>query len=338
MTELALTVNEIRPDDVMVNQAAAVQADIDWLVDRRRDFVNVPCPACGAEHGEALYEKFAMPHMRCSTCRTQYVSPRPDQATLTEFYARSANYAYWARHVFPASEQPRREKIFRPRAQVLAQLAEKLTITDGHVLEVGAGYGLFCEEVAALDVISHVVGIEPTPELAQVCRDKGIEVIEGPYESVGSDLRVDLIACFEVIEHLFDPGDFLRWAHRRLRPGGGILMTCPNIAGFEPLVLGFESGALEHEHLNLFNPQSLALLMNNCGFRDIEVTTPGELDVELVQSALASRQIDQAQLDPAIRHLITHDDPAVAAGLQRLIKQAGLSSNMRITATKANAT
>ncbi|MHA1564888.1 MAG: class I SAM-dependent methyltransferase [Alphaproteobacteria bacterium] len=335
MTDSTLTVAEIRPSAVMADQGAAVQADIDWLVARRGDFIPVPCPACNAQDSESLYEKFAMPHRRCHRCQTQYVSPRPDQATLAEFYARSVNYAYWAQHVFPASEQPRREKIFRPRARILAQLAEDLDLNNASVLEIGAGYGLFCEEVAALDRIARVIGIEPTPELAQVCRDRGIEVIEGPYESVGPDLQVDLIACFEVIEHLFDPADFLRWCIRRLAPGGGILMTCPNIAGFEPLILGFESGALEHEHLNLFNPASLSLLMQQCGFTNVAVTTPGELDVELVRTALDDGRFDAADLDPAIHHLLTHDDPAVATGLQQLIQQAGLSSNMRVLATKA---
>ena len=38
------------------------------------------------------------------------------------------------------------------------------------LVEVGAGFGLFCEEVLSLDAFEKVVAIEPTPALAKACR------------------------------------------------------------------------------------------------------------------------------------------------------------------------
>jgi hypothetical protein len=33
---------------------------------------------------------------------------------MADYYANSENYAYWAKHIFPATEATRREKIHRP--------------------------------------------------------------------------------------------------------------------------------------------------------------------------------------------------------------------------------
>lgn len=328
---VVMKVADIRPDDVMKGQEAAMQADIDWLVARRDSFVHVLCPACGTDDATVLYEKYGMRHVCCRSCCTQYADPRPDKQTLDEFYASSVNYAYWARHIFPASKESRREKLHRPRAELIKQLAAEHNLGKGGLLEVGAAYGVFCEEVRSTGIFSRVIGIEPTPDLAQICRDAGIEVIEDSYENVHLDMPVDIIASFEVIEHLFDPGTFLRWCHDMLHPGGFVFLTCPNIAGFEPLLLGKASGAVDHEHINLFTPESLRLLAGRSGFIDIEITTPGELDVELVQHALAEGLVSDANIGPVVKRFLERSDPG---RLQALIQEAHLSSNMRMIARK----
>ena len=43
----------------------------------------------------------------------------------------SQNYAYWNDVIFPASEAVRREKIFRPRAQRMADLCRRVGVTGG---------------------------------------------------------------------------------------------------------------------------------------------------------------------------------------------------------------
>ena len=52
-----------------------------------------------------------------------------------------------------------------------------------------------------------VVAVEPTPDLAKTCRAKGLEVIESRIEDAKGLGVVDVIASFEVIEHLFDPSE-----------------------------------------------------------------------------------------------------------------------------------
>jgi len=318
----------------MSGQAEAMQADIDWLNARQAHFVAVACPACDSDQPEALYQKYGMQHLRCGACATQYVSPRPTAPMLGEFYANSSNYAYWAEHIFPKSREARRQEIFAPRAELVRQLVEERSLGAGVLVEVGAAHGLFCEEIAKLNLFDRIVGIEPTPDLADECRKLGIETIEAPVETVELELNADVVASFEVIEHLYAPADFLRWCFALLKPGGHVLLTCPNIQGFETMLLKRASGSVDHEHLNLMHPRSLASLAVRCGFEAPHVTTPGRLDVEIVRTALTSDEILIDSLPEVIRLLVGNHNPAVIDGLQDVIRLAGLSSNMMLVARR----
>lgn len=329
-----MKVDDIRPDDLMSGQAHAMQLDLDWLAARRDQFVEVNCPACGEVRRVPLYQKYGMDHQSCQACGTQYISPRPTAEMLGAFYAQSSNYRYWARHIFPASREARRVSVFQPRAAIVADLLRQHGLTGGVMVEVGAAHGLFCEEVRKLGVFDRIVAIEPTPELAGECRRLGFDTIEAPWEQVRLEAPSQLIANFEVIEHLYDPRAFLQWCRVNLVDGGHVLLTCPNIAGFETILLGAASGAIDHEHLNLFTPSSLAGLMDAVGFDVVSSSTPGQLDVELVQRAIDAGDVEPGAVGRVLMHLIGHADQSVQNDLQALVRKASLSSNMMVLARK----
>jgi len=329
-----MKVDDIRPDQLMAGQAAAEAADIDWLRHHREEFVGVACPACGSEQRTALYEKKAMPQVRCDICKTQYASPRPTPELLAEFYASSKNYAYFAEHIFPASKEARRQNLFKPRAEMVAALTKRFGVSGGTLIEVGAAYGFFCDEIRKLNVFDRIVGIEPTPNLAEICRDQGIDIIESPYEKIVLDEKASVIAHFEVIEHLFNPSDFLKWCFDSLAPGGLMVATCPNIAGFESVTLGEESNAVDHEHINLFSPQSLCLLLEKQGFKILEVSTPGRLDIDLVRRAVQGGRYPAKNLDPIIEQLIFCQDEAVQDRFLKVLQDANLTGNVMAVAKR----
>ena len=281
----------IRADRLRAGHLEALEHDLRWLVERAAEFIEVDCPACGAGV-EARIEPFTkgpMRYHRCKPCNTVYVSPRLPPGLLSAFYAQSRNYAYWNEHYFPASEAARREHIFVPRAARTRALVERHLEPGadgkfGALVEVGAGFGTFGECMTALGVFRRIVVVEPTPDLARTCRKRGLEVVESPIETADfGDLSVDVLASFEVIEHLFSPAAFLARCAQLVRPGGILLLTCPNIEGFDLTVLREVSDSVDHEHLNYFNPSSLARLVESSGFSVIDTLTPGQLDVELVR-------------------------------------------------------
>src|SRR5437867_11739365 len=129
--------------------------------------------------------------------------------------------------------------------------------------------------MASSDVFERIVAVEPTPDLAKSCRQRGLEVMETPVEQLkfDSDELFDVAVNFEVIDHLFSPASFLEGMADVLRPGGLLVLTCPNGKGFDVEALGALSNTVDHEHLNYFQPASLSGLLERCGFETIESVT-----------------------------------------------------------------
>jgi SAM-dependent methyltransferase len=307
---------EIRPDALMAEQARRYAADVAWLLERRDRFVAVACPACDTNTSRPHWAKYDLDYRRCERCATVYVSPRPDPELLDEYYRSSSNYEYWNTVVFPASEAARRERIFRPRAERVVAYARTGTLVD-----VGAGYGTFCEEVTRLGDFDRVIALEPEPHLAQTCREKGLDVIEAPVEQ--AELNADVITSFEVIEHLFSPRAFLERCAAALRPGGLLILTCPNVRGFDIEMLGELSATVDAEHLNYFHPESLSGLFGRCGFDLVEALTPGRLDAELVR-----KHADELTLVPFLRRVLIDEWDRLGEPFQDFLAAHGLSSNM----------
>jgi SAM-dependent methyltransferase/ribosomal protein S27E len=324
--------NDIRPEHLKDDQLAAIEHDIAWLTSRRDQFVDVSCPACGLRSEAKAFEKTQLRYVTCSHCGTLYVTPRPTADMLGDFYAQSKNYAYWNKYIFPASEDTRRDKIFRHRASRLAELYERYCPGAKTLLEVGAGFGTFGEEVGKLGIFEDIIVVEPAPDLAETCRQRGLDVFEETFEDLDiPDGSVDIIASFECLEHLFAPRTFIEKCRRLLRPGGALLVTCPNCHGFDIVTLQNECDVVDHEHLNYFNPNSLSALIQSCGLEVLEVQTPGKLDAELVRKKVLSGIISLKDA-PFLEQVLLNRWDELGIPFQQFLAENKLSSHMWVVA------
>lgn len=329
----SVSVNDIRPQDLIAGQKIAVQKDIDFLIANKDQFVESQCPSCESVNSKPRFEKSGFNYVTCNDCRTFYTNPRPSAELLGKFYASSANYAYWNEVIFPASEAKRKEKIFTPRVDLVIELCKTYAKDAVSLLEVGAGFGTFCEVMKERDFFEKIVAIEPTPTLAKTCREKGIEVVELPIEQVDfpPEERFDVIVNFEVIEHLFSPKDFIVGCRNMVKDGGLLIITCPNGEGFDVVTLGTVSDTVDHEHLNYLSPQSLGMLLEKSGFEVLSALTPGKLDAELVRNKIieGSFSIDNS---PFLKRVLVDDWEKLGQPFQQFLKENLLSSNMLLIA------
>ncbi|HYF03363.1 MAG TPA: class I SAM-dependent methyltransferase [Patescibacteria group bacterium] len=323
-----LSEKELCPDDLLQGQEEAFARDIARLQQRTGEFLKVHCPACGSNSAFKKFEKHTFNYDECENCRTIYMNPRPSPKVMEWFYQNSENYEYWAKHIFPASEASRKEKIHKPWLERIVSYCKRFGIPQNTLVEIGAGFGTFSAVAQESGAFKNVFAIEPNPGLAQACRERGVHVVNLPVERITNEMpQADVAVSFEVIEHLFKPEEFLQQCKRILRPGGLLVISCPNGLGFDIATLGAESLAVDPEHVNLFNPQSLSILLKSCGFEVLSTTTPGRLDAEFVRTAILENRYDVSQ-QAFLKTVLLDEWETLGWNFQQFLAENGLSAHM----------
>jgi SAM-dependent methyltransferase len=97
----------------------------------------------------------------------------------------------------------------------------------GRVLENGCGVGMYVERLAGLG--SRVTGLEYEFERAAQAGARSQQIVNAAGESLPfGDSTFDLILSHEVIEHVKDDRQAVREMARTLKPGGRLVLFCPN--------------------------------------------------------------------------------------------------------------
>lgn len=328
-----LAEEDIRPQSVMADKLKYVETDRQFLLDRSEDWADVSCPACDSVQYSAFGEKNGFRYRLCTECRTVYTSPRPNPSLMSQFYASSLNYQYWNQHVFPRTEAARRLSIVKPRADIIEAKVREYSDKRGTLIDIGAGFGTFCEEMRSRMLFERIVAIEPSQELAMTCRAKGIEVWEANMESLQAGETATTVTAFEVIEHVYSPQHFVLQCKELLLPGGLLFLSCPNVYGFDLMTIGTLSNTFDHEHVNYFNCDSLPYLLGKCGFSVLNVQTPGKLDAELVRKQVLNGSFDLSS-QPFLLKVLVERWEELGIAFQEFLARNKLSSHMLITASK----
>lgn len=96
---------------------------------------------------------------------------------------------------------------------------------EPRILDVGCGTG---GVLAHLGGLGRACGIDPSPEAAGYCRERGLPVaLASGMELPFGDRAFDAVLALDVIEHVEDDVALLREARRVLRPGGVAVLTVP---------------------------------------------------------------------------------------------------------------
>jgi 2-polyprenyl-3-methyl-5-hydroxy-6-metoxy-1,4-benzoquinol methylase len=160
------------------------------------------------------------------------------------------------------------------RADLVALLPRPI----GRALDIGCGEGAVGRVLLAEGAAS-VHGVEIFPEAAAVAQEAYDDVVVAPVEVAltGDELPAgfDTILCYDVLEHLADPGLILKLLRQRAAPGAHLHVSVPNarhLGLVRDLLLrgtfGYtEFGHRDTTHLRWFTRRDIETAVTEGGWR-----------------------------------------------------------------------
>jgi SAM-dependent methyltransferase len=320
---------DIRPKDIFEEYLKLAEEDTKtYFSDVGRE--KILCPACGCD-GKFSFSKSGFAYDECQNCLSLYVSPRPPASAFSRYYLESQSSRYWATTFYRETAEARKVQIWRPKARLISESMEKHSAENHSIVDIGGGYGLFAVEMKKL-AKGDVVVVEPAGHLAEKCREASLEVVEKFLEEIETcDLPSGpkFYVSFELFEHLHDPLDFLQSLSRIMGMNDYFIFTTLSGTGLDIRVLWEKSKAVSPpHHLNFFNPVAIDMLLEKAGFRCLEVTTPGKLDINILEN-----NIDLVE-DRFWKVFLKFAPEEVKEQWQSLITDTCQSSHMMVTCQK----
>lgn len=141
------------------------------------------------------------------------------------------------------------------------------------VLEMGCGDGFWLEVLRNLGY-RNVVGIDISPAALEVAAQKGLNVRLGDLYHLEVDDVFDVVLLCDTLEHLPDPREALRRAHRALRTRGTLFLAVPVYDSLaEQLERRLRGVPRPHQcqrddmtHRHAFTEPALHALLDECHF------------------------------------------------------------------------
>lgn len=191
----------------------------------------------------------------CPNCDLLYADPAPAPSNLSTEYENTS---------FDSSEE----------ARCAAHTYRKYMPADlkkGKALDIGCGGGEFISELVDYG-FSPAEGIEPSPAAIVTAAPNIKPLIKNGMFAEENYVRgsYSFVSCFQTLEHVYDPLYISKSIYNLLQPGGALYIVSHNFRGSINRLFKTKSPIFDIEHMQLFSPKSMEIMLNKAGFTKIK--------------------------------------------------------------------
>ena len=234
------------------------------------DLEEIVCDFCGSRNIKQEYmRRDGLRVVECAHCGLAFLNPRPKPEFIPQFY----NADYFTGASADRGDGGLRlnvnnkssEGITQPNPRAIPCIQEQCgTLVGKKVLEIGCATGdllLKMQEHGA-----NVKGLEISEFAASIAIKRGLDVFQGTLDEFLKNNKetFDIIAAFEVIEHVLSPCMFVYQISSILNTNGYVILSTPNYSCtkiFRKTWLGFNAS---YEHIYFFSKNVLEKISNKC--------------------------------------------------------------------------
>lgn len=260
-----------------------------------------------------------LPYALCAETGSLFLAEVSDPKEWEQLLAETSRYRHAPGRQDGELSQSRTDNVYAPKLDWIRETLTLQGIRNPRILEA----------------------VTPPSELSSLlkeCRSfaevRTVNEMELTHEKVPGPQGgcAEAIVMLESLDRVDDPAGLLHGAFGQLVRGGLLFVTALVSSGFDLEVLGLKNQYLyPPDRTNCFSLRGLQRLLEKQGFKLLEVSTPGVLDVEIVQAHL--------QADPTLplsrfEREIVEADAETQAEFQSFLQRRCLSSFARVVARK----
>lgn len=275
-----------------------------------------PCPVSGTPRHEIFFERFGRDYALCPKTWTVALASEPDPEALTRYFHTSDLARFRASDTYQANVAKRRAHLWDSQMEWVGQrLRRHLGPGRFTVLDWGPKAAGRLSLLQAADFVSDLFVVDPLPPLTPTPPTKPCEVV----------------LLFDALQRFWHPATLLRRISDHMAPGGLLFLTLRSGSGFDVLTLGGRNTTIfPFDHVCLPSVAGLHLLADQAGFEMLELTTPGQLDVSIVEQRRDSIPLSQYFQ----RYVMSQGDEALQERLQAFLQRNNLSSHIQAVVRK----
>ncbi|MDP8212374.1 MAG: methyltransferase domain-containing protein [Candidatus Zapsychrus exili] len=324
---------DLKPSELIEQYAQMVEEDVANFFVNSGKLVECACPLCGAKIHKDSFKKFKMQYKECDCCKALYISPRPDDKIIKEFYVNSNSRKFWQEKLLKATNETRKEKILKPRFEWIADSTKEFLPDAIHWADINTNQYGYIGEMLNIDFPKEKILINPFIKEENIRDQSKVSILMDENWSEKLEGQVDIVSLFEVIDRTSDLNALMKNIDKALKPGGLIFITSILSSGFDIKELWDQSDNIyPPDRLNVSSINGLNILFKRFGLECLEFSTPGILDLEIVLSAIKNNS--DVSISRFARELAESKDENMKLAFQEFLQANRLSSYGRILLKK----
>lgn len=324
---------DLKPSDLLQKYIQLAEKDVDSFFLKNKSLKESHCPGCHGKDIKTSFTKFGMRYAECSTCSTLYITPRPDDAALRDYFNRSEARNFWHNELSKKTKQRRKEKIIRPRFEWILDSTQEYLPEAEHIVDINTEQYGYIEELVDNRFFKSKTLLNPFIHFDSAMLNGWINVLNVPMSVTTLKDSADVVSIFEVADRIGDIDEFFEYLYAMLKRNGLCFMTDILISGFDLQTLWDKAeNIFPPDRLNVFSVEGLKTLFNRHNFECLEFSTPGILDVEIVEKSM--RNNPKIKVTKFIEYILRNRSEESKRLFQEFLQENLLSSYARIVLRK----
>ena len=273
--------SDIRSDKTLKEYQKLVDQDSRKLLKRKKNFKSINLKKLGLGKMTYAFTKKGYDYLECSKTGTLIVNPRPTRKDLFKFYKSSKSNVFWYEKFFLPMQKQRVNFTIKPKINYLTK--NFTSFQKKKIIDIGCGSGDFLINLKKKWKHAKLYGLEPSDKMSEEFKKKDIVIFKNVIEEFNPKKKFDLVTCFELFEHVYDPNIFIKSLNNILSKNGLLYLSTLNAVGFDIKYLRENSKSIYPPyHLNFFTIKSMRKILTLNGFKNIKIITPGMLDFDII--------------------------------------------------------